>query len=149
LAYTLIDSGRAYSVEKGTATASEVVIPKTYNRLPVKEIAERGFRDYSQLKSIRIPNSVTKINDRAFEQCSNLVNIQIPNSVTSIGYNVFKWCRSLTSITLPQGITSIEKSMFDGCPTSQALHCQIALHQLTKMRSPNVRNLPIFKYPTM
>jgi hypothetical protein len=85
LAYTLIDSGRAYSVSKGTATASEVVIPETYNKLPVKEIAERGFADYTQLTSIKIPNSVTQIGKEVFYNCTNLSSIFIPVSVTIMG----------------------------------------------------------------
>jgi hypothetical protein len=117
LSYTLIDGGKAYSVSKGTAAASEVVIPETYNKLPVKEIAEMGFSNYAELTSIKIPNSITKINNRAFATCRKLTNIQIPNSVTSIGYTAFRSCSSLTSITIPQGITRIERSMFESCAT--------------------------------
>jgi hypothetical protein len=115
LAYKLIDGGKAYSVEKGSATAPEVVIPETYNRLPVREIAERGFYNYTQLSRISIPNSVTKINNRAFEQCSNLVNIQIPNSVRTIGSYAFAGCKSLPGLTIPDTVTSIGASAFKNC----------------------------------
>ena len=43
LTFTLINNGTAYSVSKGTFTASHVAIPVVYNGLPVIEIADSGF----------------------------------------------------------------------------------------------------------
>jgi len=54
LAFTLINNGTAYSVSKGTATASYVVIPATYEGLPVVEIADSGFSSYENLTSVVI-----------------------------------------------------------------------------------------------
>jgi len=43
LQFTLIENGTAYEVSRGTATATEIVIPETYNFLPVTRIANNGF----------------------------------------------------------------------------------------------------------
>ena len=79
----------------------EIVIPKKHNGLTVVKIADEGFADCKNLKSITIPDSVTSIGSSAFSGCSGLTSITIPNSVTSIGYRAFYGCTSLTSITLP------------------------------------------------
>ncbi len=74
-----------------------------------------AFINFDNLKSIKIPNSVTSIGSRAFSGCSSLTSITIPNSVTSIGSRAFSGCSSLTSITIPNSVTSIEEYMFNGC----------------------------------
>ena len=61
LAYTLINNGTAYSVLKGTVSTGAVVIPATYNGLPVTTIGFEAFRDCSGITSVTIPNSVTSI----------------------------------------------------------------------------------------
>ena len=48
-----------YSVSKGTATAEEVIIPSSYQGLPVSEINYQGFSYYNSLTSITIPSRAT------------------------------------------------------------------------------------------
>ena len=82
----------------------------------VTTIGDQAFFYYCRnLKSITIPNSVTKIGIRAFGDCSSLTSITIPNSVTSIGQSAFFDCSGLTSITIPNSVTEIGKSAFAGC----------------------------------
>jgi len=118
LAYTLISNGTAYSVAKGTATASEIVIPEIYESLPVTQIATDGFSatggGVSNLTAITIPNSITNIREFAFSGCSNLASLTIPINITSIGTGAFGDCSNLTSITLP-GVSIIGNSAFALC----------------------------------
>jgi len=101
LSFELNNDNTAYSVSKGTATDAEVVIPSTYNGLPVTGITDNGFSSYTGMTSIKIPASVTSIGNSAFSDCSGLTSVMIPESVTSIGSNAFYNCSSLTSITIP------------------------------------------------
>ncbi|MDD4290640.1 MAG: leucine-rich repeat protein [Clostridia bacterium] len=120
LKFTLLSSKTAYGVSVGTSTANgatEIVIPSTYNDLPVTKIADYGFYDnyngnnYARTNNITqiiIPDSVVSIGSSAFERCSSLPQITIPNSVTSIGSSAFYSCRSLSSIntnnaSIPEG----------------------------------------------
>lgn len=58
----------------------------------INSIENNAFGFCSNLKSILIPNNVTRIGNYAFNNCSSLTSITIPNSVTSIGRNAFYDC---------------------------------------------------------
>jgi len=100
LLFTLLYNN-TYSVAKGTATASEVVVPSVYEGLPVAEIAVNGFSNYTNMTGITIPTSITTIGSYAFNNNANLTSITIPNSVTSVGSNMLSGCSSITSVTVP------------------------------------------------
>lgn len=88
---------------------------------PVDRIANFAFLDYSNLRSITIPNSVRSIGNCAFKHCSGLTSITIPNSVTSIGNGAFALCSSLTSVTIPNSVTSIRDNTFYDCSSLAAV----------------------------
>ncbi len=98
----------------GTCTDTNIVIPATYNGLPVKEIYEKAFYNCIALTSITIPDSVTSIGNYAFGYCSSLESVTMGNSVMYISDSSFSHCTSLTSITIPDSVTKIG-SAFSGC----------------------------------
>jgi len=112
LNYTLID-GPAYSVSLGSAEAAHIVIPSTYNGLPVASIRENGFKD-SAILSVSIPNSITSIGNNAFNSCIGLTNVKIPDSVTSIDGGAFSGCTGIKNVILGNSITSLNGT-FSGC----------------------------------
>lgn len=59
LTYTLSSDGTYYSVSKGSCTDKNVVISSMYNDLPVKRIPSDGFKGYSSLTSVVIPDRAT------------------------------------------------------------------------------------------
>ena len=96
LEYTLNDDGESYSVTGiGTATATDIAIPETYEDKPVTSIGDGAFYVCSSLTSIIIPDSVTSIGSYAFSRCSSLTSVTIPDSVTSIGGFAFDGCDNL------------------------------------------------------
>ena len=103
------------SVTGYNGNADNVVIPKTYRGIPVKEIKDYAFRYQTRLKSITLPDSVTSIGNSAFYGCSGLTSITIPDRVTSIDNEAFSGCTGLTSIIIPNNVTSIGNSAFYGC----------------------------------
>ncbi|MBR7117358.1 MAG: leucine-rich repeat domain-containing protein [Clostridia bacterium] len=66
----------------------------------------------TELSSVRIPESVTKICGSAFRYCSNLSSVEIPDSVTVIDDQAFAECRKLSSIKIPGSVTSIGIGVF-------------------------------------
>ena len=115
LEYTLLDDG-TYEVSVGTATdIAEIVIPSTYDGVPVTKIAENGFEYCSSLTNITIGKNIKSIGDYAFYACTSLMNITLPNSVKTIGYRTFGYCDSLTNISIPGSVTRIGDDAFWGC----------------------------------
>ena len=123
LAYALNNDGKSYSVIGiDTCTDVNIVIPSTYNDLPVTSIASLYS---SNIVSITIPESVTNIEDGAFNSCTSLKTVSIPNSVVNIGTHAFADCTSLESIVIPKNVTSIGRQVFLRCVSLQ----NIAVHR--------------------
>ena len=94
-----------------------LVIPDTYNGLPVTAIGNRAFYGDSTIESVVIPNSVTTIGDYAFRGCKGLTGeLIIPDSVTTIGDSAFNWCSGLTGeLIIPDSVTTIDDYAFFCC----------------------------------
>ena len=80
----------------------------------VKSIGKSAFADTS-IKSLTLPDGITRIEDNTFTRCSSLESITIPDGVTSIGDSAFSECPKLKSITIPDSVTSLGKSAFFYC----------------------------------
>ena len=115
LAYTLSNDGTYYSVTGiGTCTDTDIVIPNTYNGLPVTSIGEGAFGNCYSLTSVVIGENLTSIGDAAFCSCG-LTRVVIPDGVTSIGVEVFYGCRSLTEVVIHDRVISIGNGAFGHC----------------------------------
>ncbi len=112
--YDVSEDGEYAEVVSYHGTATTVVIPDTYNGLPVRTIRDSAF-SHKSVTSITIPDSVTCIERYAFAACENLKSVTIPDSVTSIDEGAFSGCTSLINITIPSDLTSISDHTFNGC----------------------------------
>lgn len=63
----------------------------------VKEIGMYAFHARSNLESVIIPDTVTKL-EKSFQYCRKLAKIEIPSSVTEIDTACFSECTNLTEI---------------------------------------------------
>lgn len=99
LEYNLSYDGTYYIVTGiGTVTDTEIIIPSTYNGLPVTSIGNSAFDGCTSLTGIEIPDSVTSINMWAFRGCTSLTSMTIPESVIDIGYGAFSGCFKLVEV---------------------------------------------------
>ena len=122
LEYTLSADGKYYIVSGiGTVVTEEVVVPSTYNNLPVKEIGLNAFRTVDFITSISLPDSIVAIGESAFYNCENLASINIPNTVTSIPNGCLEYSK-LTSLYIPKSITSIGDFAFEFCYSLKTLY---------------------------
>lgn len=88
-ATTISSSSYCYVTTGSDKNLEHINIPShvTSYRFPVTSISSGAFRDYTSIKSIIIPNSVTSIGSGAFSGCSNLRYMQLmcttPPSISS------------------------------------------------------------------
>lgn len=88
-ATTISRSSYCYVTTGSDGNLEHINIPShvTPYRFPVTSISSGAFRDYTSIKSIIIPNSVTSIGSGAFSGCSNLRYMQLmcttPPSISS------------------------------------------------------------------
>ena len=114
LRYELNDEQTGYIVTGvGEVTGGNLVIPETYNGLPVVAIGEEAFLN-SKITSIVIPEGVVSIGDAAFWACGDLIYVSLPSTLTTIGNDVFYAC-GFETINIPEGVSSIGKWAFDDC----------------------------------
>ena len=81
----------------------------------VTSIGNSAFISCTGLLEIIIPDSVTNVGGTAFNRCTNLKSISLPNSLTSIGYNTFGECTSLVNISIPSSVATIAEYAFNNC----------------------------------
>lgn len=77
----------------------------------VTTIGKGAFQGCSGIRNIVLPESVTAIGDQAFEY-SNIESIRLPNTLKTIGEKAFDNCPSLKSITIPASVESIASRAF-------------------------------------
>lgn len=98
-------------------TPHDVVIPAEIENCPVVEISDAAFYHCSQLKTITIPATVTKIGKMAFAGCVQLTAVKYADdkNITIIDEYAFAYCESLASITLPETLTVLSEGAFFQC----------------------------------
>jgi len=88
LKFELTRDGKGYIVSKGTLRSTsevKVVIPDTYNNLPVTTIESMGFDGCVAIPSVTIPASVTSIDQMAFINCVELSSVTFGGANTRFG----------------------------------------------------------------
>ena len=66
-------------------------------------LADIAFEHEEGLKSITLPEGLTRIGIGTFFGCYNLTEINLPGTVTSVGKYAFRNCESLTTINVADG----------------------------------------------
>lgn len=107
-------------------------IPSEIDGILINAIGNYAFSGYTNLLSLRIPNSITSIGDGAFFNCKNIKNAIIPafaityipvdnletieiTSGGTIPANAFYGCKNLTTAIIGNDITLIGTSAFYQC----------------------------------
>ena len=110
--YTLNPDGFSYAVTGYSKKPYNIIIPSTYNGLPVTRIGTSAFAGAITLETLYIPDSVTEIGDFAFQATDHLSSIRIPDGLTMLPNYAFSGS-GISSITLPNSLTTIGSYAFD------------------------------------
>ena len=81
------------------------------------EISDSMFSGCTNLKSITIPATVTRIGNNAFYNCTSLTAVEFEDNsqLVSIDYRAFYNCNNLKTINLPDTLETIGYSAFENC----------------------------------
>lgn len=107
--YTLKAIGTAFR-------GGDVIIPSTYNGLPVVAIGDYAFaNDLTSTTSLTFPSSIKSIGYKAFANQKNLVSVDMTSGVSSVGAAAFYSCPSLRSVICGIELREILSDAFGKC----------------------------------
>lgn len=103
--------------ESYIASIKSVILPEG-----ITKIGTWAFRNHTSLTTINLPTSLTSIGAEAFT-ATTLTSIEIPSGMTGINHWAFKDCASLTTVRLPASITNLPTpGAFCGCTSLQNVY---------------------------
>ena len=125
--YEVISPTEAVLVD-GYKAEGDVVVPEYVTikdrQYRVIKIGDYAFKKQKKLdskaentniKSIRLPNSIITIGWGAFDYCTTLTYVTMSNNLKNIDVGAFSNCISLIEITLPNCLTGLGYGAFFGC----------------------------------
>ena len=150
LEFVLNKDGVSYSVKGiGNHKDSDLLIPETYNGLPVTNIENIAFKDCTLIERVTIPDSVTKVGAGVFQGCSNLIKVTLGNGITELptfyvnyyeyggmifigeGYApFFDGCVSLQVVEIPDSVISIGERAFVECTSLKEITIPASLKEI-------------------
>lgn len=85
----------SYYIVTGYDESGDIAVPPEYENKPVKEIAAGAFRGRTDILSVTLPTSVTRIGEEAFAGCSGIDYFFPSASLVYVGKGAFDGCENL------------------------------------------------------
>lgn len=81
---------------------------------------ESVFKNNKNIKSVTIPDTVTRLGSYVFKDCISLENVDFGHGLKNLGDDIYySWafenCQSLKEITIPEQMEYIRGNPFEGC----------------------------------
>ena len=125
------DNGIGYSegIFEGCTSLMNIELPNSitgkYPNGGICVIPSQLFKGCLSLESIDISMfDVRILYHSTFEGCSNLKSIKLSETLYQIYPDVFNGCSSLASISLPAGMKQIDVNAFNGCSSLHEIYCK-------------------------
>ena len=179
--FTLTEDGEGYYVShagapdfSGIPANSMLIIPKSYNRLPVVSLLPVSFSSdayghyigsmgplwklftinssglNSPFTSVLIPDTWTEIPDGAFGLCSTLKRVYFEDdtTITRIGMYVFHMCKALEEFDAPSTVTELGEGAFNNCSALVSMDLSgCTIEEIPYSAFRNCFDLREFKFP--
>lgn len=131
-------------------TSRHIVIPDEYNGVKITEIGEYAFdgtSEYFEIKSVKLPATVTKIGEGAFYNCNALENVNLSDNVTTIGASAFSGCAKMQAYGDISKVTEIGERAFLGCENIHSAVFGEGLTTIGKMAFADCKGLTEIEIP--
>lgn len=117
-----VNGVRCYSFQscRKDPDVAEIVIPESWNGLPVLRIEEYAFQKAGSTQTVDI-GAVEIISPKAFVFCSQLREVNLRNA-RIIGAGAFKGCSYIKSIIIPKTVEEIEGEAFASCTSLESIY---------------------------
>lgn len=76
---------------------------------------------YDRVISLEVKNGVTRLADGCVSNASNLKSVKLPETLEEIGQMVFQACKSLAGIEIPASVTKIGAFAFMNCSSLESV----------------------------
>lgn len=113
----------------------------------VTTVVAGGFKDFSGITSVTLPDTVTVIKKCAFQNCGALQHIDLPAEVTEFGSALFDRCGELESVVLPKGLAEIPAMTFQTCVSLQSVVAQEGVTSIGANAFNGARSLETLTLP--
>lgn len=123
---------------------TRIVIPYQHNGKPVTGIVNKGFQNYSHLKTVVIPKCCHTLGPYSFSGCSDLTDVTFPDIEMYIYSNAFEGCdlsidfvvprmsiyvpctglfenANVKSVVIPEHITFVDTNTFKNCTSLKSI----------------------------
>lgn len=120
-----VDDG-TYCITGYVGDEADVVIPddKVFTI-----INDRIFRGHDEIRSIRIPDTVTDMGEFVFDGCVNLRHLELPAQLKTLWGLTFVRC-GIEEIVLPDGLRIIPPFAFKDCKNLRKVVCGPRLEKI-------------------
>ena len=116
--YQINDDEKTITISEYTGKEDVIVVPSEIDGYQVSEVGYQAFT-YKKMKSLTVPDGISRIGERAFEYCVISDSIRLPENVT-ISKDAFSYAELPSVLTIPAGVTA-EKYAFSYCDTIKQL----------------------------
>ena len=146
-------------VDMSNCTGTDVVVPSTYNGVPVTRIYGSAFESYPELKSIYIPESIEDVDAFDLKACTKLECITVDEknqTYMSINGSLYKknpmtleyyvHRNGETEFTVPDEVEKIGSSAFDGASALTKIILSKSVTEIYKYSFDGCSNLQYNEY---
>ncbi len=107
-----------------------VTVPDTFYGLPVTMLYDDLFKHHTEIREIRLPQTLEHIGGFAFDGCTGLEHIIIPDGVSVLWQYAFVRS-SIKEITLPSSLKSLYPFTFKDCRELVSAVCGPELKEIS------------------
>ncbi|MBR6802669.1 MAG: leucine-rich repeat protein [Kiritimatiellae bacterium] len=100
-------------------TVTKIVVPDQIDGLKVSTLASGALGDFKEVRSLTLPETITRIENACFIRMEKLEEVTLPRSlkmdVFNVGAWMFQWCTSLKKVTFLSAPKYFPQAIFSHC----------------------------------